>query len=101
MEIAEAQERAQLTRLSTTSARSTGGGRAPGFHGNVLQLTGTLRLTGVRPLDYQQIPSPLPRHLDGGLLARPGQPRARRSDVLTDMQSQCASSLGQGTDLLR
>ncbi|KAL1478654.1 hypothetical protein MTO96_034931 [Rhipicephalus appendiculatus] len=35
--------------------RSTGGGRASGFHGSVLQLTGTLRLTGVRPLDYQQV----------------------------------------------
>ncbi|KAL1442880.1 hypothetical protein MTO96_046209, partial [Rhipicephalus appendiculatus] len=34
--------------------RGTGGGRASGFHGRVLQLTGTLRLTGVRPLDYQQ-----------------------------------------------
>ncbi|KAL1421985.1 hypothetical protein MTO96_022556 [Rhipicephalus appendiculatus] len=35
--------------------RSTGGGRAPGFHGRVLQHTGTLRLTGVLPLDYQQV----------------------------------------------
>ncbi|KAL1477278.1 hypothetical protein MTO96_035860 [Rhipicephalus appendiculatus] len=30
------------------------GGVPPGFNGRVLQLSGTLRLTGVRPLDYQQ-----------------------------------------------
>ncbi|KAL1485531.1 hypothetical protein MTO96_047299, partial [Rhipicephalus appendiculatus] len=38
--------------------RSTGGGRATGFHGRVRQLTGTLRLTGMRPLDYQQDDAP-------------------------------------------
>ncbi|KAL1479614.1 hypothetical protein MTO96_051711 [Rhipicephalus appendiculatus] len=34
--------------------RSTGGGRAPGFRGRVLQLTGTLRLSGVTDLPFQE-----------------------------------------------
>ncbi|KAH7936172.1 hypothetical protein HPB52_019443 [Rhipicephalus sanguineus] len=38
--------------------RSTGRGRASGFRGRVLQLTGTLRLTGARPLDYQEDDAP-------------------------------------------
>ncbi|KAL1425112.1 hypothetical protein MTO96_019461 [Rhipicephalus appendiculatus] len=121
---------------------STGGGRAPGFYGRVLQLTGTLWLTGVRPLDYQQDDAPTaPMEVVQGMEAAarsstsgaheppaaaaaevvatpperqppaapprrrparlPRQPRACRVDVLTDMQSQCAHSLEQGTDLLR
>ncbi|KAL1438051.1 hypothetical protein MTO96_048415 [Rhipicephalus appendiculatus] len=119
-----------------------GRGRAPGFNGRVLQLTGTLRLTGVRPLDYPQDDSPTtPMEVVQGMEAAatsstsgaheppaaaaaevvatpsereppaaplrrrlvrpPRQPRARHVDVLSDMQSQCASSLEQGTDLLR
>ncbi|KAL1471197.1 hypothetical protein MTO96_023842 [Rhipicephalus appendiculatus] len=34
--------------------RSTGGGRAPVFRGRVLQLTGTLRLSGVTDLPFQE-----------------------------------------------
>ncbi|XP_049524032.1 uncharacterized protein LOC125945784 [Dermacentor silvarum] len=34
--------------------RSTGGGRAPGFHGRVLNLTGMVRLRGVADLPYQE-----------------------------------------------
>nr|XP_054921061.1 uncharacterized protein LOC129381872 [Dermacentor andersoni] len=34
--------------------RSTGGGRLHGFHGRVLQLTGTVRLHGVTDLPYQE-----------------------------------------------
>ncbi|KAL1446895.1 hypothetical protein MTO96_044455, partial [Rhipicephalus appendiculatus] len=102
--------------------RSTGGGRAPGFNGRVLQLTGTLRLTGVRPLDYQRDDAPptAPMEVVQGMATSstserqppaapprrrpvrpPRQPRARRVDVLSDMQLQCARSLEQGTDLLR
>ncbi|KAL1482374.1 hypothetical protein MTO96_014777, partial [Rhipicephalus appendiculatus] len=102
--------------------RSTGGGRAPGFYGRVLELTGTLRLTGVRPLDYQQDDAPptAPMEVVQGMASSstserqppiapprrrpvrpPRQPRARRVDLLSDMQSQCARSLEQGTDLLR
>ncbi|KAH7961803.1 hypothetical protein HPB52_012236 [Rhipicephalus sanguineus] len=39
--------------------RSTSEGRASGFRGRVLQLTGTLHLTGVPPLDYQEDDAPL------------------------------------------
>ncbi|KAL1457309.1 hypothetical protein MTO96_043521, partial [Rhipicephalus appendiculatus] len=41
-----------------TAAEHGRGGRASGFHGRVLQLTGTLRLTGVWPLDYEQDDAP-------------------------------------------
>nr|XP_054926012.1 uncharacterized protein LOC126529728 [Dermacentor andersoni] len=34
--------------------RSTGGGRLHGFHGRVLELTGTVRLHGVTDLPYQE-----------------------------------------------
>ncbi|KAH7955750.1 hypothetical protein HPB52_003621 [Rhipicephalus sanguineus] len=40
--------------------RSTSGERAFGFQGRVLELTGTLRLTGVRPLDYHGDPESTP-----------------------------------------
>ncbi|KAH7953662.1 hypothetical protein HPB49_010913 [Dermacentor silvarum] len=35
--------------------RSTGGYRAPGFHGRVLHLTGTVRLRGVTDLPYEEV----------------------------------------------
>ncbi|KAH7948922.1 hypothetical protein HPB49_003438 [Dermacentor silvarum] len=38
--------------------RSTGGGRAPGFHGRVLNLTGMVRLRGVADLPYQEADVP-------------------------------------------
>ncbi|KAH7938311.1 hypothetical protein HPB49_022434 [Dermacentor silvarum] len=34
---------------------STGGGRAPGFRGRVLQLTGAVRFRGVTDLPYQEV----------------------------------------------
>ncbi|KAH7949384.1 hypothetical protein HPB49_008941 [Dermacentor silvarum] len=70
--------------------RSTGGGRAPGFRGRVLQLTGTVRFRGVTDLPYQERPVRPPR----------GQ-RPRRVDTLTTMSSQCARSLEQGDERLQ
>lgn len=35
--------------------RSTGGSRAPGFQGRVLQLTGTVRFRGVTDLPYEEV----------------------------------------------
>ncbi|KAH7959453.1 hypothetical protein HPB49_011262 [Dermacentor silvarum] len=39
----------------TQGQRSTGGGRAPGFRGRVLQLTGTVRFRGVTDHPYQEV----------------------------------------------
>ncbi|KAL1447061.1 hypothetical protein MTO96_028674 [Rhipicephalus appendiculatus] len=124
--------------LATSVFGAQAGGVPPGFYGRVLELTGTLRLTGVRPLDYQQDDAPptAPMEVVQGMASSstsaadeppaaaaaeatpserqpptapprrrpvrpPRQPRARRVDLLSDMQSQCARSLEQGTDLLR
>ncbi|KAH7951290.1 hypothetical protein HPB52_007713 [Rhipicephalus sanguineus] len=43
---------------AVAEVQRTGGGRASGFRGRVLQLTGTLRLTGARRLDYQADTAP-------------------------------------------
>ncbi|KAH7944189.1 hypothetical protein HPB52_016952 [Rhipicephalus sanguineus] len=82
-------------------------GTLPGFRGRVLQLTGTLRLSGVGHLPYQEkhniyhvVQQVWPLHVRPVRPPRRPRSQPRRVDTLSEMSAQCARWLEQGDEAL-